>query len=64
MSAELVVGLLVIFIVYIAGIFLFWIKSLRDTVNDVKEEVDVVKQVSLKKKRTLLQLVTRSNSKS
>ena len=61
MNAELVIGLLAIFIVCLVAIFMFWIISVQDIVKDVRDEVDVVKQVSLKKKMILSRLVIGSN---
>jgi len=61
MNAELVIGLLAIFIVCLVAIFMFWIRSVQYIVKDVRDEVDVVKQVSLKKKMILSRLVIGSN---
>ena len=61
MNAELVIGLLAIFIVCLVAIFMFWTRSVQYIVKDVRDEVDVVKQVSLKKKMILSRLVIGSN---
>ena len=61
MNAELVIGLLAIFIVCLVAIFMFWIRSVQYIVKDVRDEVDVVKQVSLKKEMILSRLVIGSN---